>query len=169
MDYNGYIREVPDFPKAGILFKDLTTLWKDHEAFKSSIDELFAHCRDKKINKVMGAESRGFIIGAPLAYLLGAGFIPARKPMKLPAETISASYALEYGEAAIEVHRDSISAGDNVVIVDDLLATGGTTGAMIKLTEQLGGRIVECLFLIELGELNGRKNIKYPVFSLIRS
>ncbi len=169
MDYNSYIREVPDFPKAGILFKDLTTLWKDHSAFKSSIDDLYSHCRGKNINKVVGPESRGFIVGAPLAYLLGAGFVPARKPSKLPAETVSQKYALEYGEAAIEVHKDSISAGDNVLIIDDLLATGGTTGAMIKLVERLGGKIVECVFLIELEGLNGRENIKYPVFSLLKS
>ncbi|MGA2142602.1 MAG: adenine phosphoribosyltransferase [Brevinematales bacterium] len=169
MDYNAYIREVPDFPKPGILFKDLTTLWKDPAAFKSSIDGLYDHCRDKNINKVVGPESRGFIFGAPLAYLLGAGFVPARKPGKLPAETVSLSYALEYGEAALEIHKDSISEGDRVLIIDDLLATGGTVGAMIGLVEKLGGKVVECVFMVELEGLNGRKNIKYPVFSIIKS
>ena len=168
MDYNAYIREVPDFPTAGVLFKDITTLWKIPSVFKRSIDDLYSHCRDKNINKVIGPESRGFIVGAPLAYLLGAGFVPARKPGKLPAETVSESYALEYGEASLEIHKDSISAGDNVVIVDDLLATGGTTGALIALVEKLGGKVLECVFLIELEGLNGRKKIKYPVYSLIK-
>ncbi len=168
MDYASIIRDVPDFPKKGIIFKDITTLWKDPRAFKSSIDDLYEHCKGKNIQKVVGAESRGFIVGAPLAYLLGAGFVPARKPSKLPAVTISKSYALEYGEASIEIHQDSISRGENVLFVDDLLATGGTTAAILELIETLGAVIDECVYIAELEFLNGRKNIHYPVFSLVK-
>lgn len=168
MDYRSVIREVPDFPKAGILFYDITTLWKDKVAFKASIDELAAHCRGLNIQKVVGAESRGFVVGAPLAYLIGAGFVPARKPSKLPADTISQSYALEYGSATIELHKDAISKGENVLIVDDLLATGGTSKATIELVEKLGGNVVECVYLVELEFLNGRANIKQPVYSLVK-
>ena len=168
MDYGSIIRNVPDFPQKGVQFKDITTLWKDPKAFKNSIDELASHCKGRKINKVVGAESRGFIIGSPVAYLIGAGFIPARKPGKLPAETISQSYELEYGHASIELHKDAVSKGENVIIVDDLLATGGTTKAIIELVEKLGGNIVECVYLVELEFLKGRENIKYPVFSLVK-
>ncbi len=168
MDYTSYIRDVKDFPKEGILFKDITTLWKNGEAFKSSIDDLYRHCGGKGIQKVVGAESRGFIVGAPLAYLLGAGFVPARKPSKLPAKTVSESYSLEYGSASIEIHEDAVRAGERVLIVDDLLATGGTCAAIIKLIERMGGKVEECLFIIELEELKGRDKIKYPVFSLLK-
>jgi len=170
MDFKSYIRDVPDYPKAGILFKDISTLWKDPKAFKQSIDEVAKHCKKlkKKIDKVVCAESRGFIIGAPLAYLLGAGFVPARKPGKLPAECISKSYALEYGEASVHMHKDAIMKGENVLVVDDLLATGGTCTAMTDLVEQLGGNVVECVFLVELEFLKGREKIKHPVYSLIK-
>lgn len=168
MDYKSIIRNVPDFPQKGVQFKDITTLWKDPNAFKKSIDGLADQCKGKNIQKVIGAESRGFIIGAPLAYLIGAGFVPARKPGKLPAETISQSYELEYGRASIEIHRDAIAKGENVIIVDDLLATGGTTKAIIELVESLGGNIIECIYLVELEFLNGRGNVNYPVFSLIK-
>jgi len=168
MDYASLIRDVPDFPKKGIIFKDITTLWKNPEGFKNCIDDIYNHCKGKKIHKIVGAESRGFIVGAPVAYLLNAGFVPARKPGKLPSESISKSYALEYGEAAIEIHKDAIEKGENVLIIDDLLATGGTTSAIIELVEQLGGRVMECIFIVELEFLNGRKNIKYPVYSLIK-
>lgn len=169
MDLKAFIRDVPDYPKQGILFKDISTLWKDPKAFKHSIDEIVKHCKKLKvkIDKVVCAESRGFIIGAPVAYLLGAGFVPARKPGKLPAESISKSYALEYGEASVHVHKDAILKGENVLVVDDLLATGGTCNAMADLVEQLGGNVVKCIFLVELGFLKGKEKLKYPVFSLI--
>lgn len=168
MELKSFIRDIPDYPKAGIVFKDMTTLWKDPSALKLSIDQLAEHCKGKGITKVVGAESRGFIIGTPLAYLLGAGFIPARKPGKLPARKISKKYALEYGEATIELHEDSISPGDNVLIADDLLATGGTSKAIIELVEKLGGKIIECVYVVELSFLKGREQLKYPAHSLIR-
>ena len=168
MDYSKIIRDIPDFPKKGIVFKDITTVWKDPEAMKASIDDLAAHIKGKKIDKIVAPESRGFIIGAPLAYLCGAGFVPARKPGKLPAETVSQSYTLEYGEAVIEIHKDAISRGDRVIIADDLLATGGTTRAIISLVEKLGGRVEECLFIVELDFLKGRDLFNYPVHSLVR-
>ena len=168
MDYTKIIRDIPDFPKKGILFKDITTLWKDPNAFKNSIDEIANSYKGKNITKVVGTESRGFIVGAPIAYILGAGFVPVRKKGKLPAETLSKSYSLEYGEAAIEIHKDAISKGENVLLVDDLLATGGTTAATIELVEQLGGKIIECAYIIELEFLKGKQNLKYPVFSLIK-
>ena len=167
MDYAKIIRDVPDFPKEGILFKDITTLWKDPAALKSSIDDIALHLKGRKIDKVVGAESRGFIVGTGLAYLLGAGFVPARKPGKLPAETVSQSYALEYGEASIEIHRDAILPGEIVLIADDLLATGGTAKAIAQLVEKLGGKIEEMVFLVELDFLKGREKLPYPIFSLI--
>jgi adenine phosphoribosyltransferase len=168
MDYSSFIRDIPDFPKKGIIFKDITTLLKDPKAMKRSIDDLANEYRDKKIDKVAGAESRGFIFGAAVAYLLDAGFVPIRKPGKLPADTLSKSYSLEYGTATIEIHKDAISKGEKVLIVDDLLATGGTTKAMIDLIRMLGGEIVGCAFLIELEFLNGRNGIDVPIFSLVR-
>lgn len=170
MDFKASIREIPDYPKKGILFYDISTLWKDPGAFGKSIEELARHCKKSKvrIDKVLGAESRGFIVGAPLAYLLGAGFVPARKPGKLPGESISKSYALEYGEASVHVHKDAIRKGENVLIADDLLATGGTCKAMIELVEELGGNVVECVFQVELEFLKGREKIKHPVYSLVQ-
>lgn len=170
MDFKAYIRNIPDYPKKGIQFKDISTLWKDPKAFKKSIEELAKHCKKTKvrIDKVLGAESRGFIVGAPLAFLLGAGFIPARKPGKLPAESISKSYALEYGEASVHIHKDAILKGENVLIADDLLATGGTCKAMTELVEELGGNVVECVFLVELEFLKGREKFKHPVYSLVK-
>lgn len=170
MDFKAYIRNIPDYPKKGVQFKDISTLWKDSKAFKKSIDELAKHCKKSKvrIDKVLGAESRGFIVGAPLAYLLGAGFVPARKPGKLPAEAVSRNYALEYGEASVHVHKDAILKGENVLIADDLLATGGTCAAMVDLVKELGGNVVECVFLVELEFLKGREKIHHPVHSLIR-
>lgn len=168
MDYQKIIRDIPDFPKKGIIFKDLTTLWMDKAALKRSIDDLAEHCKNLKIDKVIGAESRGFIVGAPLAYLLGAGFVPARKPGKLPSDVVSQSYALEYGTATIEIHKDAVSKGENVLLADDLLATGGTTKAIIELVKGLGGNVVECVYLVELEFLKGRQTIQKPVFSLIK-
>ncbi len=169
MDYQKLIRDIPDYPKKGILFKDLTTLWKDKDAFKSSIDDLAALFKNTKIDKIVGIESRGFIIGSALAYLLGVGFVPVRKKGKLPAETIEETYALEYGTDTLTMHKDAISPGEQVLVVDDLIATGGTCSAVAKLTEKLGGKIVAFAFMVELTFLNGRAKIpKYDVKSIIQ-
>ncbi len=163
------IREVMDFPKKGIGFKDITTLLKDPRAFKTSVDLLANLYKDENIDIVIGPEARGFIYGAPLAYLLNAGFVPVRKEGKLPAEIVSEEYELEYGTNIIEIHKDSITKGQNVLVVDDLLATGGTAAAAGKLVKELGGNVVAMAFLIELEFLNGRENLKeYKVDSLIK-
>lgn len=163
------IREVPDFPVPGILFYDLTTLMKDREAFHKVIDAITEHFRGRAIDVVAGVESRGFIFAAPIAYNLGAAFVPVRKYGKLPAATIRASYDLEYGKDSLEIHRDAIAPGQNVLIVDDLMATGGTAKAVTELVEQLGGKVVALAFLIELEFLKGRSKLdSYEVFSLIR-
>lgn len=168
MNLKKYIRNVPDFPKPGIQFKDITTLWKDNKAFKESIDLLYQRYRDKKIDKVVGAESRGFIIASPLAYLLNAGFVPVRKKGKLPYRKINVVYELEYGTDSLEMHEDAIQEGENILVVDDLLATGGTMEAIIELVKKLGGNIIEAAFIVELEPLNGRKKIDAPVFSLVK-
>jgi adenine phosphoribosyltransferase len=169
MELEKIIRDVPDFPKKGIIFKDITTLLKDTAAFKYTIDMMVEKYKDKGIGKIIGIESRGFIFGGAVAYLLGCGFVPARKPGKLPAEKISESYTLEYGENTLELHTDAIEAGEKVVIVDDLLATGGTAAAVAKLVEQLKGKIEGFEFLIELGFLNGKEKLEgYPVYSYLR-
>ena len=167
MDLKEEIRNVPDFPKPGIQFKDLTTLWKNPRAFKYSTDLLFERYRGKKIDKIVGAESRGFIVAAPLCYLLGAGFVPVRKKGKLPAPQIEVTYELEYGTDTLTMHEDAVKPGDKVIIVDDLLATGGTVQAMVELVEKTGGDIIEAAFIVELGFLEGRKKIGVPVFSLV--
>ena len=151
------IREVPDFPKSGILFYDITTLLKDKSAFRSMIDDLTAWYRDKQIAKVVGIESRGFIVGGPLAHQLGAGFVPVRRPGKLPADSFEVKYNLEYGSNSLAIHRDAIAMGERVLIVDDLLATGGTAAATTNLVRQLGGEIVGAAFLVELLGLKGRE------------
>ncbi len=153
------IRDVPDFPQPGILFKDITTLLQDGAAFRQALDALEERCRPYGATRVVGIESRGFIFGAPLADRLGAGFVPARKPGKLPSDTISAEYILEYGVDALELHADAIAHGERVLIHDDLLATGGTARALTSLVEQLGGEVVGCSFLIELGFLGGREKL----------
>jgi adenine phosphoribosyltransferase len=168
MDLKKFIRNVPDFPKAGVQFKDLTTLWKDSRAFKESVDILFERYKDKNISKVVGAESRGFIAGSPVAYLLGAGFVPVRKRGKLPYKQIEVTYELEYGTDVLTVHEDAIKKGENVLIVDDLLATGGTLSAMIEIVDKLGGNLIEAAFIVELEFLGGRKNINCPVYSIIK-
>lgn len=169
MNLTDLIRDVPDFPVPGILFRDITTLLKEGPAFVQVIDQLCERLADLKVDKVVAIESRGFIFGAPIAYKLGAGFVPVRKLGKLPADTITAEYDLEYGTNTVEVHRDSIKKGENVVIVDDLLATGGTTRATIELVEQLGGEIVALSFLIELTELGAREYLEgYNIVTLIR-
>jgi adenine phosphoribosyltransferase len=163
------VREVPDFPKPGINFYDITTLLKDSEGLRQTIDALHGLCGDEKIDTVIGVESRGFIFATPLAYRLGAGFVPVRKPRKLPAEKVSISYDLEYGQDTLEIHKDAIGAGHNVLIVDDLLATGGTAKAVLDLVEGLGGKVAGLLFVVELNFLDGRSKFNgYRVDSLIR-
>jgi len=168
MDLRSRIRTVPHFPKQGIMFKDITTLLKDSGALRHAIKKMKGFCKGKQIIKVVSAESRGFIFGAILAHELGAGFVPVRKPGKLPAKTIRQEYELEYGKDAFEIHIDAVSKGDKVLLVDDLLATGGTIKAAADLVEKLGGDIAGIAFLIELSYLSGRDKLKdYDVFSLI--
>jgi adenine phosphoribosyltransferase len=155
-----HIRHVPDFPKPGILFYDVTTLLKDPQGFKLAIDSVAEPYYDKGITLVVGIESRGFILGAAVADRIGAGFVPVRKLGKLPAETIRASYALEYGTDSLEMHRDAIDSGQKVLVVDDLLATGGTARATVDLVRQLGGDVVGVAFLIELVDLGGRAKLE---------
>jgi len=163
------IRDIPDFPKKGIIFKDITTLLSNKKAFARAIDTLANRYIDRKIDLVVGIESRGFVIGAALAYRLGAGIILVRKPGKLPYKTHKTVYELEYGTDQLEIHQDAIQPGQNVVIADDLIATGGTIRATIDLVKKLQGNIVECAFLVELQFLNGRKKLDgYPVFSLMK-
>lgn len=163
------IRTIPDFPKKGILFRDITTLIKDKMGFKKAIDAIYKVYKDSNIDKVVSIESRGYIFGGALAYLLGSGVVPVRKPGKLPAETIKEEYELEYGTDTLEIHKDAISKGETILIFDDLLATGGTSLATCKLVEQLGGKIIGVAFLIELIDLKGRDKLKdYEVFSLIK-
>ncbi|MBN1913858.1 MAG: adenine phosphoribosyltransferase [Candidatus Omnitrophica bacterium] len=164
-----FIRDIADFPKPGILFRDITTLLKNKVALKSALDILTAEYKKKKIDAVVAVEARGFIFGGALAYRLKAGFIPVRKKGKLPAETEAVTYSLEYGTDTLEVHRDAIKPGDKVLIVDDLLATGGTVGAVADLMKKLRGKIVGMAFLIELSDLKGRDRLKgYSIFSLIK-
>jgi len=163
-----YIRTIPDFPKKGIMFRDVTTLIKDKKAFRLAVDRMANFCKAKKVDVVAAVEARGFIFGGALAYKLKAGFVPVRKKGKLPYKTHSVSYDLEYGTDTLEVHVDAIKQGMRVLIVDDLLATGGTVGAVIKMFNQLKAKIVGILFLIELVDLKGREKLKgYPVYSLI--
>jgi adenine phosphoribosyltransferase len=162
------IRTIPDFPKPGILFYDITTLLKDKKGYAMLVDAMAAHYIGEDVDLVLGIEARGFIFGPALAYRLNAGFVPVRKPNKLPAETARVTYDLEYGADALEIHLDAIEPGQNVVIVDDLLATGGTMEATVKLVSQLGGRIAGLAFALELDFLKGRERFKgYDVFSLL--
>ena len=162
------IREVPDFPKPGINFYDITTLLLDAEGLEQTIDALTEKCRGMSIDTVIGVESRGFIFGAPLAYQLGVGFIPVRKPNKLPAESVSVEYDLEYGQDSLEMHKDAVSDGHRILIVDDLLATGGTAKAVVDLVESVGGKIEGLLFVVELDFLKGREKFNgYNVQSLV--
>jgi adenine phosphoribosyltransferase len=169
-DLESLVRTVPDFPRAGVQFKDITTLLKDAAAFRMSIDRLSAPFVDARVDLVVGMESRGFIFAAPLAYKLGAGLVPVRKLGRLPAEAVRVSYDLEYGHNTLELHRDAIAPGQRVLVVDDLLATGGTVLATVRLVEQLGGEVVGLAFLIELRYLHGRENLKDPppIVSLIQ-
>jgi adenine phosphoribosyltransferase len=169
MDLTSTIRSVPDFPKEGILFYDITTLLKNPDAFKASVDQLVKRYRQTGVEVVAGIESRGFIFGAALAYQLGVGFVPVRKPGKLPAQTIAESYLLEYGVNTVEIHVDAITRGQKVLVIDDLLATGGTAQAACNLVEKLGGQVVGVAFVIELNFLHGREKLPgYDVFSLLQ-
>jgi len=168
MDLAKMIRDVPDFPKEGILFKDITTLIKEPQAFKEVIDRLADHYAGQEIDLVVAVEARGYIFGAPIAYKLGAGFVPVRKEGKLPAETVREEYELEYGTDSVEMHRDAIQPGQRVLIVDDLIATGGSAAATARLVERLGGEVVSIAFLIELTFLKGVEKLKeYDVFTMI--
>ena len=168
MPIKSRIRTVPHYPKQGVMFRDITTLLKDPVGFRIAIHELANRYTGMKIDKVAGIESRGFILGAPLAYLLGLGFIPIRKKGKLPAETIGHDYELEYGTDRLEIHEDAVGHGDTVLIVDDVLATGGTASATIRLVEGLGAKVEGLVFLIELDALGGREKLgDYPVASVL--
>ena len=164
-----YVRSIPDFPEKGIIFRDITSVIQSPEGLKLAIDGINESLKDVDYDVVVGPESRGFIFGVPVAYANGKGFVPVRKKGKLPCETISEDYSLEYGTATIEMHKDAIVPGQKVVIVDDLIATGGTTEAIIKLIERLGGEVVKIVFLIELEGLNGREKLTgYDVDSVIK-
>lgn len=169
MDLKEKIRVIEDFPKKGISFKDVTTILEDGEALKYTIDTIVAHLKDKNIDVVVGPEARGFLFGAPVAYALGVGFVPVRKPGKLPFDTIGISYDLEYGSDELEIHKDAILPGQRVAIVDDLLATGGTIGSVAKLIEQVGGVVASIDFVIELTGLNGKDKLEgHDILSLVK-
>lgn len=169
MNLKDKIRIIPDFPKEGISFKDITTLLQDKDAYKYTVDKLVENCKEWNPDVIIGPEARGFVIGAPLAYGLGIGFVPVRKPGKLPADTEQYEYDLEYGTDILEIHRDAIKPGQRVIIADDLLATGGTALATAKLVEKLGGIVAGIVFVIELSYLNGREKLKeYNVDTLIQ-
>ena len=169
MDFKQHIKEVADYPKEGISFKDITSLMQDGPAYKKAVDELVAYARERGAELIAGPEARGFVVGCPAAYALELGFVPVRKEGKLPRETVRVSYGLEYGTDILTMHKDSIKPGQQVVILDDLLATGGTIEATIKMIEQLGGVVAGIGFLIELDGLGGRERLEgYDVFSLIR-
>ena len=163
-----YVTAIPDYPEKGVIFRDITTVIQHPEGLKMAIDEMIKLIGDTECDLVAGAEARGFIFGAPIAYALGKGFIPVRKKGKLPRETVSQAYELEYGTAEIEIHKDSLKPGQKVVLVDDLMATGGTMEAAVKLIEQLGGEVVKIVFLLELAGLKGRDKLKgYDVASVL--
>ena len=168
LDLKKCIRDIPDFPKAGILFKDITTLLKDKVAFNQALEELAAEYKDQNIDAVVAVEARGFILGGAIANKLGCGFVPVRKKGKLPAETSAVTYDLEYGKSTLEIHQDSIKAGEKVLVVDDVLATGGTMRATCNLVEKLGGKIIGVAILIDLASLKGKEKFKkYDYFSLV--
>lgn len=168
MDFKQYITIVEDFPKEGVSFKDITTLMQNGEVYKQAVDKLVSYTEKKQADVIVGPEARGFVIGCPISYAMGIGFVPVRKKGKLPREVISVDYGLEYGKDSLTIHKDSIKKGQRVVIVDDLLATGGTIEGTIKLVEQLGGEVVGLAFLVELSYLNGKERLKgYDTFSLI--
>ncbi len=163
-----YILTIPDFPEKGVMFRDITSILQNPEGFHLAIDEMLARLKSLDFDVIAGAESRGFILGAPIAYKLGKAFIPIRKKGKLPREVVSREYALEYGTAVVEIHKDAILPGQKVVLIDDLIATGGTMKAGAELIEELGGEVVKILFLVELAGLEGRKHLeKYDVESIV--
>lgn len=169
MDLKEKIRVIEDFPKQGISFKDITTVLQDGDALKYTVNKMMELNKDKKIDLIVGPEARGFLLATPMAYSLGIGFVPVRKPGKLPADTIRYEYELEYGSDALEIHKDAIKPGQKVLIVDDLLATGGTISAVAKLVEQLGGEVVGLSFIIELTGLKGRGKLEgYEVNSIVQ-
>ncbi len=169
MDLKPLIREVPDFPKPGIAFKDITTLLQNPTGLKATIDLLAETCSSLNPEFIVGMESRGFIFGAPLAYKMGLGFVPVRKPGKLPAAVHSVKYELEYGTDCLEMHCDALAPGNRVLMVDDLIATGGTAGATAKLIQQIGCELVGCAFVIELKDLNGRQRLpEVPIVALVQ-
>lgn len=169
MDLKKHIREIADFPKEGISFKDITTLMQDGEVFRYTIDKFKELLKDKNIDVIVGPEARGFLFGTPVSYALGVGFVPVRKPGKLPFEVVTQTYGLEYGEDTLCIHKDAIKPGQKVAIVDDLLATGGTVEAATKLIESLGGEVVSLNFLIELDFLDGKERLsKYEINSLVK-
>ncbi len=160
MPIKSRIRTIPHYPHQGIMFRDITTLLKDPVGLRATVDELVHRYKDMKIDKIAGIESRGFIVGTPLAYALGLGFVPIRKRGKLPAETVGRDYQLEYGSDRIEIHVDAISEGERVLLVDDLIATGGTAEAAVGLIEDMGGEVVECCFVIDLPDIGGRARLE---------
>jgi len=167
-DFKGLIRNVPDFPKKGIVFRDITTLIKDSEALRRAVKQMADPFRQERVEVVVAVESRGFIFGAPVALELDAGFVPVRKPGKLPAQTTSETYSLEYGRDTVQIHTDAIKPGQRVLLVDDLLATGGTMAATARLVERLGGKVVGAVFLVELSFLAGRARLgKYRTVALV--
>ena len=169
MDLKDTVRSIPDYPEKGILFRDITTLLKDKDAFNSLMEQIARSLEGKAVDAVVGPEARGFIMGAPVSFAIHAGFIPARKPGKLPCETESMEYALEYGTDKLEIHKDAIKKGMRVAVVDDLLATGGTAKAVCRLIEKMGGEVVAVRFAIELSELDGRETLcGYDVDSVIK-
>ena len=168
MDLKKYIRNIPDFPQKGVMFRDITTLLIEPTAFRYTVDALVDKYKNEKVDKVVSVEARGYIFGGVLAYYLNCGFIPVRKPGKLPADTVSQEYTLEYGKNTIEIHKDAIARGERILIFDDLLATGGTVKATCQIVEKLGGTVIGCAFIINLSYLHGIDKLKdYPVFYLI--
>ena len=170
--FENYVADIPDYPEPGVIFKDITPLLADPEAFRAAIDAIAGHFADKGITKVVGAEARGFLVGAPVAYQLNAGLVPARKPGKLPRETYSESYALEYGTDELQIHKDAIVPGDKVLVLDDLVATGGTSVASAKLVEKAGGEVIGFGFILELAFLDPRgvigKEFSQEIYTLVQ-
>ncbi|AEV95139.1 adenine phosphoribosyltransferase [Pediococcus claussenii] len=168
IDLHDYIASIPDYPEKGVIFRDISPLMADGDAYKYATDKIVDYAKDRNVDMIVGPEARGFIVGCPVAYKLGVGFAPARKKGKLPRETVSASYDLEYGTAVLQLQRDAIKPGQRVLVTDDLLATGGTIDATIRMVEELGGIVVGTAFIIELKDLHGREKIKdYDILTLI--
>ena len=168
INFKDYVASVPDFPEAGVTFRDISPLMSDGQAYTAATDKIVEYAKDRGVEMIVGPEARGFIVGCSVGYKLGVGFVPARKKGKLPRPTVSASYGLEYGQSTLYMHKDAVKPGQKVLVTDDLLATGGTIAATIKMVEELGGIVVGTAFLIELSDLNGREKIKdYDIFKLM--